>query len=247
MAALQQWSVLLGNDLDNPTTTTELDTDNASLTQLLIAGEYGLVLKSNPAKEIFGSNLSNADADADTIALNLPAFLSNRIHTYLASPEHTHAALDVLSVGIAALYAFVQAGWTGPEIFEPVELLPASLQDKAKELDNQAIENLAVGGETIYHLSPRILFLQMARVLLVEHLQELEKDATVADSAAWWALRVLFLQQRTLEGPTGLLQEEMVKLSEKTEATLNKKARRSQMLNNEKKKIHTLQFLTAQC
>ena len=238
MAALQQWSVLLGNDLDNPSTTasaTDLDTENASLTQLLVAGEYSLVLKSGPAKEIFGSSLLGADADADTIALNLPAFLSKRIHTYLASPEHSHAASDVLSVGIAALYAFVQAGWTGPEIFEPVELLPASVQDKAKELDDQALENLAVGGETVYHLSPRILFLQMARVLLVEHLQELEKDAAVADTAAWWALRVLFLQQRTLEGPTGLLQDEMMKLSEKTEAALNKKVKTQSMLTRNEK------------
>ncbi|KAG0056576.1 hypothetical protein BGZ83_004358 [Gryganskiella cystojenkinii] len=226
MAALQQWSVLLGNDLENlaAAPTTGLDTANASLTQLLLAGEYGLVLKSAAAKEIFGTSLSNSDADADTIALNFPAFLSKRTESYLSSSsEHPHAALDVLSVGIASLYAFVQAGWTGPEIFEPITLLPASVQDKSKELDAQALENLAVGGETVYHLSPRILFLQMARVLLVDRLHDLKKDETVADTAAWWALRVLFLQQRTLEGPTGQLQEEMMALSNETEAALNKK------------------------
>ncbi|OAQ30634.1 TPR-like protein, partial [Linnemannia elongata AG-77] len=131
--------------------------------------------------------------------------------------------LDVLSVGIASLYAFVQAGWTGPELgFEPIDLLPAHVRTKAKDLDKKALDNLSVGGEELYHLSPQILFLHFAKILLVDHLEELKKDALVGKSAPWWALRTLFLQQRTLEGPTGLLQEQMVALLDELETVLNK-------------------------
>jgi hypothetical protein len=163
------------------------------------------------------------ETDPEVVALesslDLSAFLTKRMHSYLessasSSPSSTSSApLDVLFVAIAALYAFVQAGWTGPDIgFEPVDVLPAHIRSKSKDLDKQALDKLAVGGETTYHLSPQILFLHIARILLVDNLQVLKKDSVVAKTAPWWALRTLFLQQRTLEGPTGLLHDEMLAL-----------------------------------
>jgi hypothetical protein len=237
----QQWSIILGADLlqkpddaaATATTTADATSSDANntLTQWLLAGEYGPALKSTVASDIFGTQL--ADTDPEVLALesslNLSAFLSKRIQSYLstatptASSTTSSAALDVLSVGIASLYAFVQAGWTGPELgFEPIDLLPAHVRAKAKDLDKQALDKLSVGGEELYHLSPQILFLHFARILLVDHLEDLKKDPLVAKSAPWWAIRTLFLQQRTLEGPTGLLQEQMVALMDELEAVLTK-------------------------
>ncbi|KAI1321744.1 hypothetical protein EDD11_000020 [Mortierella claussenii] len=240
---LQQWSVLLGSDLQHkPEQTTEdittaaasLTSDTSSLTQLLLAGEYGLVLKSPIAAEIFGTHLQ--DTDEDVIALNtsldLPAFLAKRMQIYLhstpsitsySSTSTSSTALDLVFIAVAALYAFVQAGWTGPELgFEPIDILPALVRSKAKELDAEALDKLAVGGETTYHLSRQILFLHSARILLVDHLTDLtSQDPQVAKTAPWWSLRALFLQQRTLEGPTGLLQNEMLALADQIETALD--------------------------
>ncbi|KAG0305038.1 hypothetical protein BGZ98_004666 [Dissophora globulifera] len=234
----QQWSVLLGSDLQRKPDTTadaslptpELSSETSSLTQLLLAGEYGLALRTSVAEAIFGTNLADTDADAVALdsSLDLAAFLTKRTLAYLdnanppSSPSSTTSApLDVLFVAISGLYAFVQAGWTGPDLgFKPVDLLPSLVRTKAKDLDKQALEKLAVGGETTYHLSPQILFLHFARILLVDHLDTFKKDPVVAKTAPWWALRTLFLQQRTLEGPTGLLQDEMLALVNDIEAVL---------------------------
>lgn len=224
-----QWSTLLGVDLQKPSESTEnAAVDAVPLTQSLIAGEYSRVLKTPVAVQIFGTSLAEADAVVANLdaSLDLAEFLTNQIQSYLASTptdatSTTSAALDVLSVGIAALYAFVQAGWTGPEVgFEPVDLLPSLLKAKAAALDTQALDQLSVGGETVYHLSPQILFLHMARIILVDNIEQLKKDPTVAKSAPWWALRTLFLQQRTLEGPAGLLQDQMLALANEIESIL---------------------------
>ncbi|KAF9926142.1 hypothetical protein FBU30_004218 [Linnemannia zychae] len=235
----QQWSIILGADLlEKPdaaaaaaTATTDASSNN-TLTQWLLAGEYGPALKSTVAAEIYGTQLAETDPEVIALeaSLDAPTFLSKRIQKYLSQQTAPtlasttgSAALDVLSVGIASLYAFVQAGWTGPELgFEPVDLLPAHVRAKAKDLDKKAIDTLSVGGQEIYHLSPQILFLQFASILLVDHLDDLKKDPAVAKSAPWWALRTLFLQQRTLDGPTGVLQEQMTNLVNELEAILTK-------------------------
>ncbi|KAG0220832.1 hypothetical protein B0O80DRAFT_35467 [Mortierella sp. GBAus27b] len=230
----QQWSVLLGSDLEqSPATaevpTTELNAATSSLTRLLLAGEYGEALKTSVASDIFGTQLTETDPEVVALesSLDLHAFLTKRMHAYLentapSSPSSTTSApLDVLFVAVAALYAFVQAGWTGPDLgFEPIDVLPAHIRSKAKDLDMQALDKLAVGGETTYHLSPQVLFLHIARILLVDNLATLKKDPVVAKTAPWWALRTLFLQQRTLEGPTGALQDEMLALANDIEATV---------------------------
>ncbi|KAF8914822.1 hypothetical protein BGZ52_000810, partial [Haplosporangium bisporale] len=122
-----QWSTLLGVDLQKPSESTDSTAVDVPLTQSLIAGEYSHVLKSPVAAQIFGTSLAETDAIVSNLdaSLNLAEFLTNQIQSYLAqtptdATSTTSAALDVLSVGIASLYAFVQAGWTGPEVgFEP--------------------------------------------------------------------------------------------------------------------------------
>ncbi|KAF9438318.1 hypothetical protein BGZ76_008706 [Entomortierella beljakovae] len=233
----QQWSVLLGNDLQSKpesaeTTAPELNAETSSLTQLLLAGEYGLALKTPIAAEIFGTHLSETDPEAvelDT-SLDLAAFLNNRIHAYTTSTPSSLSTtssphLDVLFVGISALYAFVQAGWTGPDLgFGAIDILPTLVKSKAKDLNKAAIDKLSVGGETIYHLAPQLLFLHITRIILVDSQDILKKDPQVAKSVPWWALRTLFLQQRTLEGPTGLIQDEMLSLANEIENTLSVEA-----------------------
>ncbi|KAF9981711.1 hypothetical protein BGZ65_003648 [Modicella reniformis] len=232
----QQWSVFLGSDLQRspeaaeaPTPTPELSAAVSPLTQLLLAAEYGMALKTSVAADVFGTQLTETDPEAIALAssLDLHAFLTKRLHAYLenttpSSPSTTSSApLDVLFVAVAALYAFVQAGWTGPDLgFEPVDILPAHIRSKAKDLNNQALDKLAVGGETTYHLSPQILFLHIARILLVDNLEIFKKDPVVAKTAPWWALRTLFLQQRTLEGRTGVLQDEMLALTNEIETIM---------------------------
>ncbi|KAG0203616.1 hypothetical protein BGX28_004139 [Mortierella sp. GBA30] len=220
----QQWSIVLGSDLVKMPETEAATKAAESLTDLLLAGEYAQALKSSVASTLFGTQLPDTDPEAIALesSLDLPTYLNKRMQDYLQS-ETPSAALDVLSIGVASLYAFVQAGWTGPAVgFDPVDILPALVKTKSQDLDKKALDILSVGGETVYHLSPQILFLHIARILLVDHLEDLKKDATVAKSAPWWALRTLFLQQRTLEGATGLLQDQMLALASEIEAILTK-------------------------
>ncbi|KAF9582245.1 hypothetical protein BGW38_000459 [Lunasporangiospora selenospora] len=240
----QQWSVILGHDLLNPIThaaPAAASADQSSLTSLLLSGEYSQVLKSSVAATLFGTDLPDT---ADQVAslsstLDLSNYLTQQAKSYVAaasSSTSTSAVQDIQSVGIATLFAFIQAGWTGPNVgFQPTDLLPALLRstEASSSLKKKALDTLSVGGETAYHLTPHIVFLHMARVLLVDLgrneefktlKQKIEPDqeAVVAKTTPWWAMRTLFLQQRILDGPTGELQEQMLTLADEQEAILNK-------------------------
>ncbi|GAA6040882.1 hypothetical protein JCM8097_003167 [Rhodosporidiobolus ruineniae] len=79
--------------------------------------------------------------------------------------------LDLLAVAVAALHAYAQINWTGPNL----DLSPASLFSPAQgeegtldddELNEYAIEQLALAGEPVYHLSRGTAFLLIALQLL---------------------------------------------------------------------------------
>ncbi|KAF9161938.1 hypothetical protein DFQ26_004010 [Actinomortierella ambigua] len=221
-----QYAVLLGLDLDGQTP--QKDDDKAKspivvkstkdLANAIIQGEYLAVLQSPVGQRLFGTHAAVEDA------IQLDAFIQSNTQQYLGSASFDSdvfssgsAALDILLVGIASLYAYVQEGWTGPAVkAAPVDLLPEKLRPNAAELDKKAMEALAAGGESVYHLTPRILFLYFAKLLIVDTLEALQQyDET--KTAAWWAVRVVFLQQRTLSGAAGDLKDYMLEQMDKLE------------------------------
>ncbi|KAG0239422.1 hypothetical protein BGW41_007686 [Actinomortierella wolfii] len=223
-----QYAVLLGYDLDGqPAQKSESSTaplkSTKDLATAIIEGEYLAVLQSPVAQRLFGTN---AAVDASTTQLD--SFLRSNTQQYLdgTTPltagefESASASLDVFFVGIAALFAYVQEGWTGPAVkAAPTDLLPESLRTHEKELDKKAMDDLAAGGENVYHLTPRILFLYFAKLIIVDMLDKLQQHQE-SNTAIWWAVRVVFLQQRTLYGAAGDLKDYMLENMDKLERLL---------------------------
>ncbi|KAF9975422.1 hypothetical protein BGZ73_000927 [Actinomortierella ambigua] len=225
-----QYAVLLGLDLGGQTSQKDDDKVKSPITvkstkdlaNAIIQGEYLQVLQSPVGQRLFGTNA--AVEDASTIELD--AFLQSNTQQYLNSAASSlddsvfssaSAALDVLLVGIASLYAYVQEGWTGPAVMAaPTDLLPEKMRSDAAGLDKKTMEDLAAGGESVYHLTPRILFLYFAKLLIVDQVEALQQH-NETKTAAWWAVRVVFLQQRTLSGAAGNLKDYMLEQMDKVE------------------------------
>ncbi|GAA5942169.1 tetratricopeptide repeat-containing protein EMW1 [Sporobolomyces koalae] len=80
-------------------------------------------------------------------------------------PSSQVERIDLLAIGVAALHAYAQVNWVGPNL----ELAPLELFTKAtttevteQELNDAAIDALAYAGEPVYHLSKATTFLYLA-------------------------------------------------------------------------------------
>ncbi|BGP32097.1 hypothetical protein JCM10296v2_003876 [Rhodotorula toruloides] len=128
---------------------------------------------------------------------------------------------DVLAVAVAALHAYAQVNWTGPslalsplELFSPDEVEATGATDA--ELNDRAIDELALGGEPVYHLSKKTTFAYLALQLL--GLVPSPFSPTAASSSvskplgpAWtlesvkiWRLRAGIMWLRILDEPVPL-------------------------------------------
>ncbi|KAJ1944164.1 hypothetical protein FBU59_002678, partial [Linderina macrospora] len=91
--------------------------------------------------------------------------------------------------------------------------LGAEQSELRARLDRELLELLQADGEEAYTLTPRPLFLTIARWLLVDICQEeavaTQRDQVVA-SARWWAARALLAQQTLLEYPTQTLLDQIM-------------------------------------
>ncbi|KAL1742830.1 hypothetical protein HDZ31DRAFT_65613 [Schizophyllum fasciatum] len=105
--------------------------------------------------------------------------------------QHTDGKSDLLRLclGAAALHAFVQANWTGPDLdFTPSSFFPGD------DLDRRALHELAYGGDPAYHLAAHPLLLRLAQLCF----------ASVSDArptCAWWRLRATLVHAQLLDEP----------------------------------------------
>ncbi|KAJ1867723.1 hypothetical protein LPJ78_000775 [Coemansia sp. RSA 989] len=90
--------------------------------------------------------------------------------------------------------------------------LGAKQSRERKALDQTLIKLMEVDGEEAYELTPRPLYLYLARLLLVdipaEYGQERDK---VIPSAQWWAARTLLIQQSILDYPAQSLLDQIIR------------------------------------
>ncbi|KAI8613078.1 hypothetical protein BC830DRAFT_1133906 [Chytriomyces sp. MP71] len=126
-------------------------------------------------------------------------------------------ASSVLQVAVALLGSFMQTGYTGPTLeFELKSYLPDALANQPDALNRQAVQLLRQDGEEAYHLTPSVLHLLFAKLILVDNASSLATRPT----AAWWKLRTLFIQQRLLDNPSGTLNDAIAALATDVEAGL---------------------------
>ncbi|KAJ3124310.1 hypothetical protein HK098_001222 [Nowakowskiella sp. JEL0407] len=165
---------------------------------LILSGEYSQILSSASSLFSFPS-LSGKPASADT----LPLLLIGNIEKYLLSNPSSERELDLLCIGIACLYSFLQNSWTGPPSDDSA-LFPGLSDDENFRL--QVVEYLKSDEEHPYNLTPKIFLLVFARIILHDSLEKFKS----IKSAHWWAARTLFVQQRILENPSSTLREEIL-------------------------------------
>ena len=113
--------------------------------------------------------------------------------------------LERLVCGIAALQAFVQTNWTGPDIdLDPCELFGDALDSKL--VNARAVEALSMHGEPAYHLAKKSGFLWLAREIFAPE-QWLTQDASstsILKSVPVWAFRCALVNLRLLDSPVPL-------------------------------------------
>ncbi|KAI8322831.1 TPR-like protein [Martensiomyces pterosporus] len=217
--SLVEKQLLLGQTVNRP----EDGASQLQLAALLSEGSYEDVLGSAAASAIFGTSASEADvADSDGPSPFDPSFEPKDLPLYLTASvrkytcEHGADSWRTISwIGAACLNAFVQTNWTGPEfLLDPAGrvYLGAKQSEERGKLDRFLLETMQVDGEEAYTLTPRPLYLYLARLLLVDIPVDdlLSERDSVAPSAHWWAARVLLIQQGLLEYPTQTLLDQVL-------------------------------------
>ncbi|BGP24672.1 hypothetical protein JCM10295v2_003590 [Rhodotorula toruloides] len=128
---------------------------------------------------------------------------------------------DVLAVAVAALHAYAQVNWTGPSLaLSPLELFSPDVVEATgatdAELSDRAIDELALGGEPVYHLSKKTTFAHLALQLLGLVHSPFSPFAASSSSStphgpAWalesvkiWRLRAGIMWLRILDEPVPL-------------------------------------------
>ncbi|KAJ2361438.1 hypothetical protein H4S02_007705, partial [Coemansia sp. RSA 2611] len=89
--------------------------------------------------------------------------------------------------------------------------LGAEQSEQRARLDRELVKLMEADGEEAYGLTPRPLYLYLARLLLVDIPSEClaERDAE-APSGHWWAARMLLIQQSLLDYPAQSLLDQIV-------------------------------------
>ncbi|KEY75503.1 hypothetical protein BA78_0769 [Aspergillus fumigatus] len=173
------------------------------------------ILQLPLARELLGHN--PADASAISRVSNgeicYTTFLAEKAKATAQMPLDGLTAgqqrSQILHIGLAALFSFMQSNITGPPLdFNSADVIfPKALHSDATKLRaarNHIIRELSVDGEAAYKLTPNVELFAVAMALLVD------ADILVADGplvARTARLRVNFLHQKMLSEATSTLQD----------------------------------------
>ncbi|XP_064602164.1 tetratricopeptide repeat protein 27-like isoform X2 [Liolophura sinensis] len=162
---------------------------------LLLNGKYESVLDHQVARVILKGDNPNKEMTPE----ELKGFFTDNVQKFLASEggDPKLKCLCVLGVAVSCLQLFVQNNWTGPK----TTVCPSSfllecfhIEEKKVDLKQCVMASLSSDGEGLYELvvSPEYLF--VAKTLLCEckQLQQLQ-------TADWWLMRCIRLQQEFLD------------------------------------------------
>ncbi|KAL2002203.1 hypothetical protein VTN02DRAFT_426 [Thermoascus thermophilus] len=182
--------------------------------RLTAAGSLS-VLQLPLAKEVLGHDVQDDDALArvESGETSYTDFVTERTKSlfqtqhYELTPSQLRSQL--LHIGLAALFVFLQSNVTGPPLaFNSAEVvIPSTLRKDAKALNalrSKMIRDLSVDGEAAYQLTPNVELFCVAKALLVD------ADVLCADGplvARTARMRINFLHQKMLSEVTGTLQD----------------------------------------
>ncbi|KAJ5105029.1 hypothetical protein NUU61_002376 [Penicillium alfredii] len=192
-------------------------------------------LTSNDIVPIFELPLAKTvlghDTDADTVAkvaqgeVSYTSFVANQARAALHTPRDglnpEQKQSQLLHLGLAALFSFLQSNVTGPPLdFNSAELvLPSELRSNITTLRavrSKIVRGLSVDGEAAYQLTPNPELFSIAKALLAD----IDNDGALMAKTA--RMRVNFLHQKMLSEVTGTLQDLIYNdLGELAKAELN--------------------------
>ncbi|KWU41935.1 TPR-like protein [Rhodotorula sp. JG-1b] len=117
----------------------------------------------------------------------------------IKAQEATEATVeeDLLAIAVAALHAYAQVNWTGPSLDLSLASLLSDANVTDADLNDYAIDQLALGGEPVYHLSKHTFFLLIA-------LQILGLVPSPFSSTPIWRLRAGIVWIKVLDEPVPL-------------------------------------------
>ncbi|KAK6521862.1 hypothetical protein TWF506_002065 [Arthrobotrys conoides] len=189
-----------------PLPTTPLSTLQSHLTSLS-NGEYHKILTSPLAISL----LSPASLSTLPPAEIITTYKSHLKNAILESTS-TYHPLELLTLGIASLYAYLQATTTGPPLpLKESEILPKVISEDrklSKSLKEELVRGLSVDGESAYHLLPYPVVFTLAKEVLTSDASFKDQDGGVI-TAKWWRVRVNFAHQRILREVSSSLHEQI--------------------------------------
>ncbi|EGX42920.1 hypothetical protein AOL_s00215g869 [Orbilia oligospora ATCC 24927] len=192
-----------------PLPTTPLSTLQSHLTSLS-NGDYHKILTSPLAASLLSpASLSGLSP--------LEIIKTYKSHLKTAILESTCHPLELLTVGIASLHAYLQATTTGPPLpLEETEILPQVICEDRKTLKGLKeglVRGLSVDGESAYHLLPYPVVFTLAKEILTSDALFKNRENSDGDggliTAKWWRVRVNFAHQRILREVSSSLHEQI--------------------------------------
>ncbi|MCJ1326569.1 hypothetical protein MMC10_003234 [Thelotrema lepadinum] len=173
------------------------DEQASKLLEDLKSSDFKSVLKSQYATSLLGLDRENVFSDGREIYTSWTEWLKSILATRLdqASRNTREEKQQLLLVGLAALYSFLQANVTGPPLeWDSKESCFAKhYRAHHQEVRRALIAELSVDGEAAYRLTSHVELFSLARTILNHPLFYVQETAFV-----WARLRVNFLHQQLL-------------------------------------------------
>lgn len=196
-------------------------------------GQIAPVLELPLAKAVFG-HASTDDGTLQRVSqgeISYTEFVSEKTKAVIAAPldglTPEQQRSQLLHIGLAALFAFLQTNVTGPPLeFKSADIIvPSILRSNPTTLRavrDRVIRDLSVDGEAAYKLTPCVELFAVAKSILVD------ADVLIGDGplvAHTIRMRVNFLHQKMLSEVTSTLQEAIYKdLNVISESLLDEKS-----------------------
>lgn len=121
----------------------------------------------------------------------------------------TNDHFEVACIGIACLQRFVQSNWIGPCHKDEVSL-NETLIEKLESL-------LSIDGETIYSTFKNLQFFLIAKVILIDLVDNLYEKVEFIN---WWSMRAIYIYQQLFEERLSTLTVRVFNLIESLEENL---------------------------
>ncbi|CAL1534608.1 unnamed protein product [Lymnaea stagnalis] len=159
------------------------------LVQLFLDGKYEDILELSEILRTKSDSENNSKSIGNFIKHNVEIFISQEQENL----ELRH--LSVLILGASCLQLFVQNNWLGPPTSkQPLEFFHEYFHDKTVDIEKESLQEMSVDGETSYPGAKFLIYLYLAKVILLE----CRSFFSLNQTWDWWLARCLLIQQGLL-------------------------------------------------